>query len=96
MHVMDYMDAATTGILSPHVLPLEDLQEMLVHIEAELPSTMHLPVSLDDTLHFYRYLHTHILVVEESISTYPGLCTTTQDLPSIQPTHTMGKSISTV
>ena len=25
MHVMDYIDAATTGILSPHVLPVEDL-----------------------------------------------------------------------
>ena len=38
---------------------------MLIHIKAELPSTMHLPVSLDDVLHFYRYLCTHILVVEE-------------------------------
>ena len=26
---------------------------------------MHLPVSLDDALHFCRYLHTHILVAEE-------------------------------
>ena len=34
-------------------------------IEAELPSTMHLPVALDDTLYFYRYLCTHVLVVEE-------------------------------
>ena len=25
MHAMDYIDAATTGILSPHVLPVEDL-----------------------------------------------------------------------
>ena len=65
MHAMDYIDAATTGILSPHVLPVEDLQEMLMHIEPDLPSTMHLPVSLDDTLHFYRYLCTHVLVAEE-------------------------------
>ena len=36
-----------------------------MHIEAELPSNMHLPVSSDDTLHFYRYLHTHILVAGE-------------------------------
>ena len=62
---MDYIDAATTSMLSPYVLPVEDLWEMLVHIKAELPLTMHLPVSLDDTLHFYRYLCTHILVVEE-------------------------------
>ena len=27
MHAMDYIDAATTGILSPHVLPVEDLQK---------------------------------------------------------------------
>ena len=65
MHAMDYIDAATTGILSSHVLPVEDLWEMLIHIKAELPSTMYLPVSLDDTLHFYRYLCTHVLIVEE-------------------------------
>ena len=53
MHAMDYIATATTGTLSPHVLPVEDLREMLMHIEAELPSTMHLPVSSDDTLHFY-------------------------------------------
>ena len=32
MHVMDYIDAATISILSPHVLPVEDLLEMLMHI----------------------------------------------------------------
>ena len=52
MHTMDYIDTATTVILSLHVLPVEDLREMLMHIEAKLPSTMHLPVSSDDTLHF--------------------------------------------
>ena len=26
---------------------------------------MHLPISLDNTLHFYRYLKTHVLVSEE-------------------------------
>ena len=26
IHTMDYVDAATTGILSPHVLPVEDLR----------------------------------------------------------------------
>ena len=29
IHAMDYIDAATTEILSPHVLPVEDLREML-------------------------------------------------------------------
>ena len=28
---------------------------------------MHLPVSLNDTLHVYRYLHTHVLVTEEQL-----------------------------
>ena len=62
---MDYIDAATTGILSPHVLPVEDLRKMLWHIEKTLPLTMHLPVSSEDTLHFYRYLHTHISIADE-------------------------------
>ena len=65
MHAMDYIETATTSILSPHVLPVEDLREMLIHMESKLPSTMHLQVSSDDTLHFYRYLHTHVLVAEE-------------------------------
>ena len=65
MHVVDYIDSATISILSPHVLPADDLREMLMHIKEELPSTMHLPVSFDDTLHFYRYLCTHVLVAEE-------------------------------
>ena len=38
---------------------------MLTHIEEALPSTMHLPVSLEDTLYFYRYLHTHVLISDE-------------------------------
>ena len=53
------------GILSPHEFPGEDLQEMLMHIKVALPSTMHLPVSLENILHFYRYLCTHIVVAEE-------------------------------
>ena len=65
INALDYIDAATTSILSPHVLPVEDLHEMLIQIEAELPPTMNLPVSSDDILHFYRYLCTHILVAEK-------------------------------
>ena len=38
---------------------------MLIHIEETLPSTLHLPVSLDDTLHFYRYLCTHVLIANK-------------------------------
>ena len=62
IHAMDCIDVATPGILSPHVLPVEDLRKMLMYIEEALPSTMHLPVSSEDTLHFYRYLHIHVLI----------------------------------
>ena len=61
-HTMEYIDATTSGILSPHVLPITDLQKMLQHIADTLPSTLHLPISPVDTLHFYRYLCTHILI----------------------------------
>ena len=61
-HTMDYIDATTSGILSSHVLPFADLQKMLQHITDTLPPTLHLPISPEDTLHFYRYLHTHVLI----------------------------------
>ena len=61
IHIMDYMDAATTNVLPPNILSVEDLRSMLQHIESELPTTMHLPISLDDQLHFYQYLNTHVL-----------------------------------
>ena len=35
---------------------------MLQHIADTLPPTLHLPISPVDTLHFYRYLHTHVLI----------------------------------
>ena len=38
---------------------------MLSHIEETLPSTLHLPVSSEDTLHFYHYLHTHVLIMNK-------------------------------
>ena len=60
IHTMDYADAATTNILSPDILTVENLRNMLGHIESELPSVMHLPIFLDDTLHFYWYLNTHL------------------------------------
>ena len=64
-HIMDYVDAATSGTLSPHILPVMDLQKMLIHIEETLPSTLHLPVSSDDTLLFYRYLCMHVLIANK-------------------------------
>ena len=38
---------------------------MLYHIEETLLSTLHLPVSSEDTLHFYSYLHTHVLIANK-------------------------------
>ena len=58
-YTMDYIIAATSGALSPHILPVMDLQKMLIHIEETLPSTLHLPVSSDDTLHFID-IYTHM------------------------------------
>ena len=62
---MDYIDAVTTGVLSPHVLPVEDLREILSHIEETFPSTMYPPISSEDSLHFYRYLCTYVLIVDK-------------------------------
>ena len=62
---MDYIDAATSGILSPHILPAVDLQKMLLQISDTLLPTLHLPISPDDTLHFYRYLCTHVLIANK-------------------------------
>ena len=62
---MDYVDGATTGTLLPHVLPIMDLKKMLSHIEGTLPPTLHLPVSWEDTLYFYRYLNTHVLIANK-------------------------------
>ena len=62
---MDYIDAATTGTLSLHILPIMDQKRMLSHIEETLPSTLHLPVSSEDTLHFYHYLHMHVLIANK-------------------------------
>ena len=61
-HTLDYVNAASSGILSPHVLPVVDLQKMLQYIADTLPPTLHLPILPEDTLHFYRYLHTHVLI----------------------------------
>ena len=61
-YTMEYINTATSGTLSPHVLPIIDLQKMLQHIADTLPPTLHLPISPEDTVHFYRYLHTHILI----------------------------------
>ena len=59
-HTMDYIDAATSGTLSPHALPVMDLQKMLSHIADALLPMLHLPVSPGDTLQFLQILvHSH-------------------------------------
>ena len=49
---MDYINAATSGTLSPHILPVMDLQKMLLHISDTLSPKLLLPVSPDDTYIF--------------------------------------------
>ena len=60
-HVTAYINTATTGLLTPEVLPLPQLQEILQQIEDKIPSNMGLPISSSDTLHAYRYIRTHML-----------------------------------
>ena len=64
-HTMDYIDSATTGTLFPHILLIMDLKKMLSHMEETLLSTLHLPVSSEDTLHFYQYLRTHVWITNK-------------------------------
>ena len=42
-HTMDYVDVAMSNILSPNILPIEELRSILRHIKSQLPSIMHLP-----------------------------------------------------
>ena len=42
-----------------------DLKKMLSHIEEILLSTLHLPISSEDTLCFYCYLHKHVLITNK-------------------------------
>ena len=63
-HVLEYIDTATTSTLTPHLIPVPDLQQMLYWIESELPPNVHLPIPSSDLLHFYRYLQMHVLVEE--------------------------------
>ena len=44
-YTMEYINAATSGTLSPHVLPAIDLQKMLQHIADTLPPTLYLLIS---------------------------------------------------
>ena len=62
---MNYIDATTMVTLSTHILPIMDLKKMLSYIEDTLPSKLHLPVSSEDTLHFYHYLHTHVSITNK-------------------------------
>ena len=66
-HTMDYINAATSRTFSPHILPVMDLQKMLFHTLDTLPPMLHLPVSPDGTLYFYRYLCMHIVIENKQI-----------------------------
>ena len=53
---MDYVDTTTTNILSLDILPVKELKDMHRYIKLQLPSVIHLPISLENTLYVYRYL----------------------------------------
>ena len=44
IHMMDYVDIATTNMLLPDIIPVEDLRNMVRCMKSELPSTMHLSI----------------------------------------------------
>ena len=61
MHIMDYIDAGTTGTLSPTFYPLQTSNRCYPTLKSlYLPPCIYLYHWR--TLHFYRYLHTHILI----------------------------------
>ena len=66
---MEYIDAATSSILSPHVLPVTDLQKMLQHIDDTLPPTLHLPISQRTP-----YISTGIYVFTSCLKTNSFYC----------------------
>ena len=65
---MDYIYTATSGTLSPHVLPVVDLHRMLKHIADTLPPMLYLPISPEDTLQFYRYLSYSCFNLKQTVS----------------------------
>ena len=71
IHKMDYVDASTTKVLSPDILPVEDLRNMLKHIESELLPMMDQPIFSDNNLQFYCYLSTHVLIADEQFINVP-------------------------
>ena len=48
-----------------HFHPTSYALQILSHIEETISPTMHFPVSFEDTLYFYRYLCTHILIANQ-------------------------------
>ena len=63
-HTLDNVDAATTSILSPDILPVAEFGAMLRHIKVQLHPVMHLPISSNSTFHFNSYLMTNVFVAD--------------------------------
>ena len=63
-HTMDYVEAATTHVLTPRTLPIPHLHSILENITATLPANLALPTDLTDILHFYRFLTVHVFAEE--------------------------------
>ena len=92
---MDYVNAATTGTLLPHVLPIMDLKKLL-HIEEMLPPTLHLTVSLEDTLHFYQYLCTHVLIANKQFLLLIDVPIQDRSQQLSTPQHNMTSTLNTL
>ena len=62
IHMMDYVDIATTNILSPDILPLEDLRSMLRHIEL-LTTLNNIPAYIIGWHHSFPLVSQHKCVI---------------------------------
>ena len=91
-HILEYIDTATTGILTPHLIPVPDLQKMLYQIESELPPNMHLLItsSLLQISSDTRTSGGEPILITDRCS-HPGQSTADSDLPNHQSTSTRRK-----
>ena len=98
---MDYINAATTGILPPHVLAVEYLQKMLTHNWRGITFNHALTSFLRGHTPLLQIpMHPHFdvrwTVSTTNWHTHTGSCTTTRDISNLQFNHTTQKLISTL
>ena len=91
-HVLEYIDTATTSTLTPHLIPVPDLQKMLYQIESEHASTdtIFKPITLLQISSDTRTSGGEPILITDRC-THPGQSTADSDLPNHQSTSTSRK-----